>query len=79
MGLLLDTANRHYEIHQTVGLALCHFDKIGLNAKDSRNMVIAAGLAFSDEIILEKFTMWAIEREDEVLLFHVNRFLNKAE
>lgn len=77
MGLLAKHLDQQDQVRQTIHLVLSHFDLINLNPADSEMLSAAADRAYSDELLLEKFRLWANEREDDVLLFHVKRFFEQ--
>jgi DNA-binding transcriptional regulator YiaG len=77
MGLLANHLDQQNQVRQTIRLALSHFDRINLSPADSELLSAAANRAYSDELLLEKFRLWAEEREDDVLLFHVKRFFEQ--
>ncbi|MBC7531009.1 MAG: hypothetical protein H7318_05475 [Oligoflexus sp.] len=77
MGLLANHLDQQDQVRQTIRLALLHFDRINLSPADSELLSAAANRAYSDELLLEKFSLWAEEHEDDVLLFHVKRFFEQ--
>lgn len=69
---------RHIDtVSNAIKAALAHFAERSLPEKTETRLALAADLAFSDELLFEKFQMWTQERDDEVFLFHIDRFFEK--
>lgn len=66
-------------VRNTIKPVLDHFAKLSLPKHIEQSLVLAADLAFSDELLFEKFQMWNAEQDDETLLFHINRFFEKRD
>ena len=79
MGTLLKHASRFEHIRDIVGPVLKHFDRLSLKKELVRELAHAADLAFSDELLLEKFEAWHDQKDDEVLLFHIGRYFAKRD
>lgn len=79
MGTLATRMNHIDSVRNTIKPALDHFAKLSLPKNIEQSLALAADLAFSDELLFEKFQMWNDERDDETLLFHVNRFFEKKD
>lgn len=56
-----------------INLVLEYFDK------QSQKIIEAADYAINDKLLFEKFELWIQERDDEVFLFHINRFFEKKD
>lgn len=78
MGMLANHLHRLEELRLAIRAVLSHFDRQNLDLKDSEQRRMASDLAFSDEMLFEKFRLWIEERQDDVLLFHIRRFFDKA-
>ncbi len=79
MGNLATRISHIDSVRNTIKAVLDHFSKLSLSKKVENQLAIAADLAFSDELLFEKFQMWIAEQDDETLLFHINRFFEKRE
>lgn len=77
MGTLNSHINRIDEVSGIVSPVLAHFSKLSLSKEIETQITHAADLAFSDPLLLEKFEMWINEKEDDVFLFHIDRFFEK--
>lgn len=77
MGLLANHVGHFDEIKKIISTALYYFDRKDLQPEEIESLRMASDLAFSDEILLEKFRMWYAERDDEILMFHIRRFFSK--
>ncbi len=77
---ILDARISHIDsVRNTIKLVLNHFAKQSLSKEVENHLSVAADLAFSDELLFEKFQRWLEERTDETLLFHINRFFEKRD
>ena len=56
--------------------ALQHFDCKAITSEIKHRLLSAADIAFSDTLILEKFEIWNAEKDDEIFLFHINRYFD---
>ena len=63
----------------TIKIVLEYFDKILKDNNQIQKLSIAADIAVSDRLLFEKFEMWIRERDDEVFLFHIDRFFEKKD
>jgi len=77
MGMLATRMSHIDSVRNAVKPALDHFAQQSLSKEIERSLAIAADLAFSDELLLEKFRMWNDGHDDETFLFHINRFFEK--
>lgn len=77
MGLLAKRLNHLEEVTATISSVLAHFDTQELDDDLIKALQDAADLAFTDELLLEKFSLWNELRDDEVFLFHIRRFFEK--
>lgn len=66
-------------VRNTIKPVLDHFVKLSLPKHIEQSLVLAADLAFSDDLLFEKFQMWNAEQDDETLLFHIRRFFEKRD
>ncbi len=79
MGTLLKRTDRFEHIQSIIRPVLKHFDRATLKQKLIHDLASAADLAFSDELLLEKFEMWNEQKDDEVFLFHIERYFAKRD
>ena len=79
MGMLLKHVDHFEHVRKIVGPVLKHFDRLSLKKDLARDLASAADLAFSDELLLEKFEMWIEQKDDEVFLFHIGRYFAKRD
>lgn len=79
MGTLATRMSHIDSVRDVIKPALGHFSRQSLSKEIERSLALAADLAFSDEILFEKFQMWNLERDDETFLFHINRFFEKRD
>ena len=77
MGILSKHTDRFSHIQSIIRPALKHFDRVTLKKKLVGDLANAADLAFSDEFLLEKFEMWNEQKNDDVFLFHIERYFAK--
>ncbi len=77
MGTLSKRTDRFDHIQSVIGPVLKHFDRVTIKKKLIHDLASAADLAFSDELLLEKFEMWNEQKDDEVFLFHIERYFEK--
>lgn len=79
MGTLATRMSHIDSVRDAIKPVLDHFAKQSLSREIESHLAIAAELAFSDELLFEKFQMWITERDDQTLLFHINRFFEKRD
>ncbi len=77
MGTLAARISHIDSVRNAIKPALDHFARLSLSSDIERSLALAVDLAFSDELLFEKFQMWNDEHDDEVLLFHIKRFFEK--
>ena len=77
MGLLAEKTNHYDEVKRIITPVLHHFDQVGVGAEVKRSISAAVDIAFSDELLLEKFQLWNDEKDDDVFLYHIKRFFEK--
>jgi hypothetical protein len=77
MGTLSKRTDRFAHIQSVVSPVLKHFDRVTLKKKLIHDLAQAADLAFSDDLLLEKFELWNEEKDDDVFLFHIERYFAK--
>ena len=78
MGTLAFHAAQISKKKDSIYEALVHFDlALEEGSEEKAKLASAADFAFTDDLLLEKFNHWLEDRDDEVLLFHVNRFFEK--
>ena len=76
MGMLAEKQSRIEEIKSIIMPALRHFDCKNITSEIQHRLLSASDIAFSDSILLEKFEVWNEEKDDEVFLFHINRYFD---
>jgi hypothetical protein len=74
MGMLAEKTSHFDVVKAAVTPALKYFDNSKINDQTKKQISDAADIAFSDELLLEKFQMWNSEKDDEFFLFHISRF-----
>jgi hypothetical protein len=75
MGLLAIHAEQINEKKDLITEVLVHFDTIlEADSKELSKVSAAADSAFPDDLLFEKFRYWMDDRNDEILLFHINAF-----
>lgn len=79
MGMLAKQKNHLDQVQEVVSRVLSHFDKVHLDPAVVRQVATAAGLAFSDPLLFEKFQLWSEESDDKTFLFHIERFFEKRD
>lgn len=79
MGTLATRIDHIDSVGTIIKVVLTHFSKQTLPKNVELNLAIAADLAFSDNLLYEKFQIWHEEHDDEVLLFHIKRFFEKKD
>jgi hypothetical protein len=79
MGKLATRMSYIDSVRDSIRPVLDHFVKLSLSKELDRSLSLAADLAFSDDLLLEKFQMWNHEHDDETFLFHINRFFEKKD
>jgi hypothetical protein len=79
MGTLATRISHIDTVRDTIKPVLDHFARLSLSKDIEQSLALAADLAFSDELLFEKFQMWYTERDDETFLFHINRFFQKRD
>lgn len=62
-----------------VDRVLAHFDSQPIGSLLIKKIGTAAELTFSDPLLFEKFELWDQENDDEVFLFHIQRFFKKKD
>lgn len=77
MGTLAARVSHIDYISAIIKPTLHYFSKKELTKKMEKRLALAAELAFSDQLLFEKFLLWTQERDDDVFLFHINRFFEK--
>ena len=78
MGTLALQAQQISKKKDSIYEALVHFDSALEDDSDLKaKLAAAAEFAFTDDLLSEKFNHWLEDRDDEVLLFHVNKFFEK--
>lgn len=79
MGTLATRIDHIDLVGNTIKSVLNHFSKQSLSKEVEDSLSVAADLAFSNELLFEKFQMWMTENDDETLLFHIKRFFEKRD
>ncbi len=79
MGTLATRISHIDSVRNAIKPVLDHFAKLSLSKEVEQSLVLAADLAFSDELLFEKFQMWNAEHDDETFLFHIKRFFEKRD
>ncbi len=74
MGLLAEKQNDLENVRAVIVPALNHFDTLKIEDSIKNQIATAADSAFGNPILLEKFQLWNNEQDDEIFLFHINRF-----
>ena len=70
----------HFDIVKiTVTPALQHFDKPTVATDLKQRLLSAADIACSNSLLFEKFEMWNAEKDDDIFLFHINRFFDNID
>lgn len=78
MGTLAFHAEQISKKKDSIYEALVHFDSALDEDNDQKvKLADAADFAFTDDLLFEKFNYWLEDRDDETLLFHVNKFFKK--
>ena len=77
MGVLAQRIDQIDSVRKTLKSVLNHFVKMSLSKEAEEQLSLAANLAFSDELLFEKFQMWSEDRDDETLLYHIDRYFKK--
>lgn len=76
MGMLAEKQSHFELVKDTIMPALQHFDCKTVTSEIKHRLLSAADIAFSDTLIFEKFEIWNAEKDDEVFLFHINRYFD---
>jgi hypothetical protein len=77
MGMLSKKTAHFEHIQNAVSPVLRHFDRVGLKKNLINDLASAADLAFSDELLLEKFEIWNEQKDDDIFLFHIEQYFAK--
>jgi len=77
MGVLKQQIRQIDHVKNMIDHALSYFDKRNLDEGLVKLLSKAADLAFSDELLFEKFELWNEERDDDSFLFHIQKFFEK--
>ncbi len=79
MGTLATRISHIDSVRDIIKHVLSHFAQQSLSKEVENHLSVAADLAFSDELLFEKFQIWDAERDDETLLYHIKQFFEKRD
>lgn len=79
MNNLASYSAHHEKVIKIIQPVLSYFGKANISEAVKTNIGTAADFSFSDKILLEKFENWLEGRDDQVFLFHINRYFENKD